>query len=225
MTSLPAAIAGGLALCAAPLAAQEDVAGSVVDGSGIPVAGAVVVLHGLSDAGGAELDRDTSDATGAFVLQMPEGNASMYFVATRLGGELYVGPTFRTAPPEPYVLPAGAGVQPFLLAGEGALPPARGGAPAAGAAGRVAPTRGGGDAWWVALIAAAIIALVALLALRGRARPSRSRELMVEIARLDRRQRQASAAESPAPVYDERRAELRRQLDEAIALEGDAAGL
>ena len=216
---------------AAPLAAQDAAAvlsGRVADGADDPVAGAVVVLHALSDGAGVELDRDTTDARGSFQLRYEHENGPLYFVATRVAGEIFMSEPFRERPTGDLLLLAGAGVEPLRLDGLGAPPGGPGGAPgtaratgatdATGAAGSADAAHGG---WWVAVIGTVIIGLVALLLHRGRRRPPRARELMVEIARLDE-----THASNPANredgSYRTRRAELRERLTEALELDPDA---
>lgn len=218
------AVAGGLFFLASHASGQRTLEGTVVNGAGEPLGRAVVVLHGLSPEGGAELARDTADATGRFTLDVPGMGSALFFVATRIDGDLFVGPTFRDVVPDSYTLPAGAGVQPFPLAGASTGTPAMGGT-ATRAAGQTDSSSHGG--WWVALIALVIAAVVALLGYRARRRPSHARQLMLDIARLDLEHGKASAGAAPATehAYRTRRRELRERLDEAIALEGDAAGI
>lgn len=218
LRSLPA-LAGGLFAFAAPVAAQQPLHGRVLDANDRPVAGADLVLHGLTDRGGAELDRAIADADGAFTVTLPDslsGAEAMFFVATRIGGDLFVGPTFREVPGETYVLRAGTGVEPFRL------PETANGAVAATPG--AAPSEASQSGWWVALIALALATVVALVVYRVRRRPPVSRELFVELATLDERH----AAASPAGAaerrrYEERRAALSERAAEALRMEGDAA--
>ena len=211
---LPVAL--GLLLTSPPLAAQQTLRGRVLDANDRPVAGALVVLHGLTDRGGAEFARDQADASGDFTLLVPEADGTTFFAATRIDGDLFVGPVFQQEAPDPYVLRAGAGVRPFPLPDRAQVPSTRETARAS--------SHGG---WWVALLAALLLGVVALLALRGRYRPSHARELMVEIARLDLAHGTGPQdnRDAAARSYRTRRATLRRQLDEAIATGSDAADL
>jgi len=200
-----AALALALAL-ALPLSlqAQQPLNGVVVDGGGQPLAGAVVVLHSVSDAGGEELDRDTTGSDGAFRLTVPDDAGGVVFAATRIDGDLFVGDTFRGAPPAEYVLRAGPGVEPFPMPATPALPAQR--APV----GTADDSHGG---FWVALIALALLAAVALITLRVRRRPPASRELMLEIARIDRTTAEGTAADR----LRARREELMQRLEQTAA--------
>ena len=212
------AFAGGLfclsALAPLPLRAHQGlttVSGRVADAADNPLAGAVVLLHAITDQGGTELARDTADATGAFRLEFVLEEGSLYFVATRVGGDIFMAEPFREAPARDIVLRAGAGVEPLRLDELAASPPA---GPVPGAEERAH------DGWWVALLAALIVGGVVWLVHRGRVRAPRARELMVELARLD--ETRASVPGAADDGYRVRREELRTRLLEALELDPDA---
>ena len=212
------AVAGGLfsfLALAQPLHAQtqQTLRGRVADAADDPVPGAVVLLHAITDAGGTELARDTADAAGSFELSAEFADGPLYFVATRLEGDIFVGEPFRRPPASEIVLRAGAGVEPLPLDGATAV--------ADGAAGSVdAGEDAAHDGWLVAVIAAMLVGGVAWLTHRSRARAPRARELLVEIARLD--EARAAAADGADEPYRARRAELRARLIEALELDADA---
>ena len=208
------AAAGGLfslLLCAAPVAAQETVRGRVADASDNAIPGAVVLLHAVAEDSGRELDRDTADANGSFELSYAFEEGPLYFVATRVDGEIFMAEPFREPPSDEIVLRAGAGVEPLQMGGLAADPAA----PTA-----TAPTRESEhNGWWVAAIGAAIVGAVVWITHRSRRRAPRARELMIEIARLD----EASAgAPGGAEANRARRDELRARLVEALELDPDA---
>ena len=212
------ALAGGLfslILIAAPAAAQETLRGTVLDGADSPIGGAVVLLHAVSDDSGTELDRDTAGADGSFELRYEFEEGPLYFVATRVDGEIFMAEPFREPPASgEIVLRAGEGVEPLDMGGMDAEAP--GAAPAA------TPIReSGSGAVWVVIIAAAIFAIVAWLIARSRRRAPRARELLLEIARLDETHATAGAGASDEG-YRTRRAELRARLAEALELDPDA---
>lgn len=216
-TGLSARAGGLLCLLLAPfqIAAQESVTvrGRVADASDNPIAGAVVLLHAIGDDAGREMARDTADAAGAFELTFAMEVGPLYFVATRVDGGIFMADPFRQAPADPILLRAGAGVAPLQLDG---LTPGPAEAPVA--------ARGADDSGrailWVLLIGAVLAAVVAWIVARGRRRAPRTRELMLEIARLD--EAHAAAGAHAEGAYRARRDELRGRLREALELDPDA---
>ncbi|HUF12079.1 MAG TPA: hypothetical protein VMN78_03175 [Longimicrobiales bacterium] len=211
------AVAGGLfsfLVLAQPVAAQNlsVVQGRVADGADNPIGDVVVVLHQVTGATGVELDRDSTDAAGAFELRYAHEDGPLYFVATRIDGDIFMGEPFRAPPAGQVVLRAGAGVEPLRLEGMQAATSRAAAPPADDAAHR---------GWWVAAIGAIILGFVAWLGHRGRHRAPRARELMLEIARLDENRADAAHAGSEES-YRARRAELRDRLVEALELDHDA---
>jgi hypothetical protein len=214
----PLVLTGGLfclLLYTTPAAAQETLRGRVADASDSPLPGAVVLLHAVTDDAGTELDRDTADAQGRFELSYAFEEGPLYFVATRVDGEIFMAEPFRDPPADEIVLRAGAGVEPLRMGGLDEAGPVS--TPVAG------ETDDSGHAgWWVALIGAVIVGGVAWLVHRSRRRAPRARELLLEIARLDETNAGAAGAASDAG-YRARREELRARLIEALELDPDAA--
>ena len=211
------AVASGLfsfVMCASPLSAQQPLRGRVSDAADNPIPGAVVLLHAVTEDAGRELDRDTADADGRFELSYEFESGALYFVATRVEGEIFMAEPFRDIPTGDVDLRAGAGVEPLRMGGAIDAPAAA--APAA--AGPVRESEHGG--WWVAAIGAAIVGAVLWVVQRNRRRAPRARELMLEIARLD--EARTSAAGPPDDVYRARRDDLRARLVEALELDPDA---
>ena len=213
------ALAGAVVLLpsATPLQAQAEASvlrGRVADARDSALVGAVVVLHAVTDDAGIEVDRDTADEAGAFELRFEPQDGPLYFVATRIDGQIYMAEPFREPPGTDIVLRAGTGVQPLDLGGVAA--PAR-----TTTTGLTTSEDGGHAGWWVAAIALVVIGFVAWIVHRGRRRPSRARELLLEIARLDENRARAAGAGSEES-YRARRAELRGRLVEALELDDDA---
>ena len=198
---------------AGPAAAQETLRGRVADGSDSPIAGAVVLLHAVTDDAGRELDRDTAAADGTFELNFTFEEGPLYFVATRVNGEIFMAEPFREVPTTEVDLRAGPGVEPLRMDG------GAGGATPSPAAPASRPDEGHGIIW-VLLIGAAILGIVARLVLRGRRRAPRARELLLEIARLDEARAASPAADPDA--YRARREDLRARLVEALELDPHA---
>ncbi len=197
---------------ASPLHAQttHTLRGRVADAAGDPIAGAVVLLHAVTDAAGTELDRDTADVSGVFELQLAFEDGPLYFVATRVDGDIFMAEPFREPPAGELVLRAGAGVEPLRLDGVGAEPAMM---PATRAVDEAH------DGWWVALIAAMLVGGIAWVTHR-RTRAPHARELLVELARLD--EARAAAPGGADEGYRARRDDLRARLVEALELDPDA---
>ncbi|HEX9108172.1 MAG TPA: carboxypeptidase-like regulatory domain-containing protein, partial [Longimicrobiales bacterium] len=92
-----------LALLSRAALAQAPLPGQVLDPAGKPVAGQRVTLHEVNQASGAMVDSALTDAQGRFTVRVPTppDTNTIFFVATRWQGELFIGTPFR--PP----LPAG----------------------------------------------------------------------------------------------------------------------
>jgi len=194
-----------------PLAAQDVVRGRVADAADNPIPGVVVLLHAITEAGGSEIDRDTADAGGGFELSFDFQSGPLYFVATRVEGQIFMADPFRALPDEAIVLRAGPGVEPLSLDALAASPTD----PAAAAPADERAHEG----WWVAAIAAVIVGAVSWLVQRTRGRAPRARELLLEIARLDEAHAASPGSEE---AYHARRNELRARLDEALELDPHA---
>ncbi len=201
-----------LALLARGAAAQTPLSGQVVDSAGKPVAGQHVTLHEVTPASGAMVDSAVTDARGRFTVRVPavQDTGTIFFVATRWQGDLYIGTPFR--PP----LPSGAnytvtvGVNPVNMGPAGGR---MGGGSAATAPAAAPPSSSGATRWFLV----AMLALVALgavaYALIGGAREraeQRRRALLLRIAELDERAASAGGEESSALRRE--RAELMTQL-------------
>ena len=202
-------------LLAASLGAQDRVTvrGRVADASDTPIPSAVVLLHALADESGREVARDTASREGEFELTFAMEQGPLYFLATRVDGDIFMSDPFREAPAGAVVLRAGAGVAPLQLDGLTPGPATQ----------SVMPRRGGEEGralLWVFAIGATVTGLVGWLLARGRHRAPRARELFLELARLD--ESQAASPAQPEATYRARRDELRGRLVEALALDPDA---
>jgi hypothetical protein len=197
----------------APASAQEKVRGRVADAADNPIVGAVVLLHAVTEESGRELDRDTADANGEFELSYEFEPGPLYFVATRVDGEIFMAEPFREPITSDVDLRAGTGVEPLRMdaATDGAAP---------GAAAPVPARESEHGGWWVLAMGAAIVAAVLWVVQRSRRRAPRARELMLEIARLD--ETRAAAAGIGDDAYRARRDDLRARLVEALELDPDA---
>lgn len=183
--------------------AQVRVEGRVVQPAGGPLNGQTVLLHRVTPTGGVLLAEAVTDSAGGFVLTSDEQTVAdgVYFVASRVEGQLYIGPMLRPPLPETtYILEVGQGAVPFQpVPAMGAEPP-----PVPGAA-IGTPRR------WALLL----IPLAGLLGLIGWAMaratgPAPGRRLMIEIARLDN-----AWADAPGDrdAYERQRRRLLDQLD------------
>ncbi len=193
----------------------EPLAGQVVDSAGKPVPDQHVTLHRVDRESGAMVDSAVTDKDGRFHVRLPAAPAtdtsSLYFVATRWQGELYIGTPFkRPVPAGMYMVRVGVNpVQMGAAAGEGAQ---QGGAEQAQAP-PPAPASSNAARWFLV----AILALVGLgavgYALLGRAREHaahRRRVLLARIAELD--ERAALAPPDEAARLREERAEIVSEL-------------
>ncbi len=202
-----------LALLVRGAAAQTPLSGQVVDSAGKPVAGQHVTLHEVTPASGAMVDSAVTDARGRFTVRVPavQDTGTIFFVATRWQGDLYIGTPFR--PP----LPSGAnytvtvGVNPVNMgpAGGGGM---GGGSAATGPA--AAPPSSSGATRWFLVAMLALVALGAVAyALIGGAREraeQRRRAILLRIAELD--ERAAGAGDEESSALRRERAELMTQL-------------
>jgi hypothetical protein len=88
-----------IAMLPAAAAAQQEltVSGRVIGADTMPMAGQPVMLHRVDAAGGATIAEDVTAADGTFRMGAPASAdaEAVYFVASRLDGELYIGPPFR----------------------------------------------------------------------------------------------------------------------------------
>lgn len=206
-------------LCAALLAwadagsatAQDlRVAGRIVGPGGAPAAGQTVVLHRVTGDGGTLLAEATADTEGRFVLEAagPAPEGAVYFVASRFEGRLYIGPMLRP--------PFDAGTEVTLEIGD----PARALGTATPAAAPTIPVQSPGAATgtprrWLLLLAP-LAGLLGIVVWAGSAvtGPPRDRRILIQLARLDNRFREAGAGGDRAE-YEKRRRRLLDELDAA----------
>ncbi len=204
---LTAALAVSLALlAAAPLAAQE-VAGVALGPDGNPLAGVAVVLHGVGAGGGAMAGVDTTGAAGEFRFQLPAQDSSVYFAALRYEGSLYVGPAIQAGgdPVTGYVLqvsPSSEAGAVGAAMGNPMTPPPATARPGPGSR----SSTDAGAIWLVAILALSAAGVFVFTAPRYRAR--RTREAVMEVARIENR-----LAGSAADLSDAERQRLEEQRD------------
>lgn len=208
--SVPLVLA--LFLVAGPVMAQE-VTGVALDPAGQPMVDVPVVLHRVGGGGGAMAGVDTTGPDGTFRFTMAVGDSAVYFAAVRHEGRLYVGPAIHAAqePVTGYVLQVGPasdmGAVGAALSGAAAPPPT----PARPMAGR-----GGGDTgaiWLVSLLALTAAAVFVLTAPRYRER--RTRDAVIEVARLENRL--AGPRDELSPEDRQQLTERRDRLKEQLA--------
>jgi hypothetical protein len=178
------------------------IGGRAVDTTGAPVPGIDVVLHRFSMAtGGALLGSMTTDSAGRFLLTVSEAadTSAVYFAASRVDGQLYIGPFIRAPGADDYQLVIGGEA---ISLGDATGMPMTGIDPATTAA----PPRN----WSAPLLPAAALLALAAWALALAARPQRRRRLLIRLATLDE-----EMAESG--VDSQRQRERDRILDRLLA--------
>lgn len=176
MTLLCAAMAGD----AAAQAAAGTVAGRILGPDNAPLGGQGVVLHRVQEASGATVSEAVTSADGRFTLDLPPGTdtASIYFVATRYEGELYIGAPFRAGEQDA----AGEVIQ-VGIPGTSATALLGGGPAMPQTVGRPLTSRN----WLLLVIPLIGVAAVAVYALIPRHRVPDDRALLIRIAELDER--------------------------------------
>lgn len=207
---------GAAALLAAPVAAQEPLTGLVVDPAGKPVGNQRVTLHMVTQQSGAMVDSAMSDAQGRFTVHVPavQDTSTIFFVATRWKGDLFIGTPFRPPLPAGVTYSVTVGVNPVQMGPAGG---GMGGGAAAAPSAATAPASSSNTTRWFIVVMLGLVALGAAgYALLGAARErgeQRRRELLLRIAELDERVTTSGGAEL---------AELRRERAELLAqLAGD----
>lgn len=197
------------ALAARPAGAQE-LEGVALGPDGEPLVGVAVLLHRVDAAGGAMVGTDTTGANGEFSFAVAAGDSAVYFAALRYEGELYVGPAAQPAggPVAGYVLQVGPESEIGAMAsslGGGGLPsgPAQTGPTVGGSAG----SSDAGALWLVALLALAAAAAFVLTAPRYRRR--RTRDALIEVAKIENR-----LADTSVTLAPEERARLEARHDQ-----------
>lgn len=212
----PAALAAVLACCATvflsgSVAAQAPLSGTVVDSAGKPVAGQRVTLHEVTQASGAMVDSALTDAQGRFSVRVPavRDTNTIFFVATRWQGELYIGTPFRPPVPAGAAYTVTVGVNPVQMGPVGGG--MGGGAPGGP---QPPPPASPGTTRWFLVAMLGLVALAAVIyGLAGVARDraeQRRRELLLRIAQLD--ERVAATGGEEASALRRERAELMAQL-------------
>jgi len=153
------------------------IGGRAVDTTGAAVAGIDVVLHRFSMAtGGALLGSMTTDSGGRFVLRVSEAadTTAVYFAASRVDGQLYIGPFIRAPGDDDYELVVGG--EPIAL-GDPTRMPLTDARPVA-----TAPTPRN---WSAPLLPAAALLALAAWALARAGKPQRRRRLLIRLATID----------------------------------------
>lgn len=170
--------AGTVTVAAAQTAGT--VAGRILGPDDTPLGGQDVVLHRVQEASGTTVAQTVTAADGRFTLDLPPGTdtTAIYFVATRYGGELYIGAPFRAGEqnPDGEIIQVGIpGTSATALLGGGTTMPQT--------AGRPATSRN----WLLLVIPLLGVAAVAVYALIPRGRVPEDRALLIRIAELDER--------------------------------------
>lgn len=203
-------LALALALVAAPAVAQE-VTGVALGPDGEPLVGVTVVLHGVGAGGGAMAGTDTTGAQGEFSFDLPDGDTNVYFAALRYEGSLYVGPAIEpgTGPVTGYVLQveptAEVGAVGAALSNATSPPPAQP-RPASGSS---------SDTGALLLVAALALTAAAVFVFTApRYRERRTRESVMEVARIENQLAEASQELDPEERQrlEARRDQLKEQL-------------
>lgn len=192
----------------APVAGQGiRVAGRVIAPGDTPVAGQTIVLHRVTAAGGVLLGEATSDDAGRFVVEADGAvpDSSVFFVATRYEGRLYLGPMLRPPIGENEVtLEVGDPARALNLFNTAPpVPPASLPGSATGT-----PRR-----WFLLLVPLAGLIGLAVRATSRATGPSPERRLLIRLASLDNRHADTDAADDAGYVR-----QRRRLLDELDAI-------
>lgn len=176
---------------AGPVRAQE-LTGVALGPDGAPLADQVVVLHRVGGGGGAFVATDTTNPEGGFRFPLPARDSAVYFAALRYDGSMYIGPAVGAGgePVSGYVLRvepgSEAGAVASTLSGQAPV------APMARPAAQTAASGRGSDAG--ALLLVGLLALAAagiFLFAAPRYRRLRTREAVIELARLENELAQA----------------------------------
>lgn len=193
--------AGGQAAAAQTATLEGQVLGP--DG---PLPDLTVALHRVTDEGGANIDEVVTDDDGrfTFVLDLTAADSAVYFAATRVHDELYVGPPIREVPLEPYVIQIGPGGMAVPLGGAGPVGPA---------ATQVQEDSNAGTLAVFLVIGLVMVGGVAFAVRQTLAAgPDRRRALLVELAELEEALDGDVLDDAERASYEERRAELRGRL-------------
>lgn len=208
---------GAALLLAQSVDAQTGVIHGVVMGGDGPVPNLDVAFHRvMPDGSGAMLDQTVTDSAGRFQFNVTmSGDSAVYFAATRIDDNLFVGPPIKDAlPAGEYVIDVGPNAQ--------AIPMGSVGTPGAGqlASGPEAGAdAGGGYGYgWMGLLAL-VVAGVLIGILTWSRRPhlsvlERQRSRLVRLAALeeDYADRRDTLGPEQRADYEARRNELRNEL-------------
>jgi hypothetical protein len=208
------ALGAALVLTQTAHAQAGSVHGVVMGGDG-PVANLPVALHRvMPDGSGTMLDQTVTDSAGQFQFQLTvSGDSAVYFAATRIGNDLFVGPPIKgELPVGEYVIDVGPNAE--------AIPMGGAGAPAAGelASGPEAGDGGGYGYGWVGLLALVVAgAFIGLMTWSRRPRLSVAEQQRSRLVRLaafeeDYADRLDGLDEGERADYEARRNELRNEL-------------
>ncbi|HKJ93641.1 MAG TPA: hypothetical protein VJ957_10745, partial [Longimicrobiales bacterium] len=187
----------------------------VVMGADGPVANLPVALHRvMPDGSGTMLDQTQTDTAGQFTFDVAlTADSAVYFAATRIGDNLYVGPAIKDfLPTGPYVIDVGPDAQAIPMGGGG--PPGTSGL----ASGPEVGTGGAYGHGWMGLLAIVVAGVViALLTWSRRPRMSaeeRKRSRLLRLAALEEEHAGRVGTLDPAEQaqYEAQRDQLRDEL-------------
>lgn len=198
--------------------AQSGVLHGRVLGANGPVPDLPVALHRvLPDGSGSMLDQTVTDSAGRFQFQVTmAGDSAVYFAATRMDNDLFVGPAMKDVlPTGEYVIDVGPNAEAIPMGAAGG-----GNAPVAGelASGPEAGGGGGYGYGWLGLVAVIVAgAFIGIITWSRRPRLSvaeQQRSRLVRLASLE--EEHAGRLDDLDPAerarYEERRTELRDEL-------------
>ena len=195
-------------------ATGQEISGVALDQAGQPIPGIPVALHRVGGGGGgATVAATTTGEDGGFEFLIEALDSAVYFVAMRHDERMYIGPPARGGAERvtDYVIRAEpgseAGAVASALSGSGPVP----GAPLAPQAARPGMGGGaGGGAVWFVVILAIVVAATFVTTAPGYRR-KRSREMVMELARVENRLA-AAGPDADTAADARRRDELRARL-------------
>ncbi len=185
----PALLIAAAVLWASPAAAQH-LAGIARGPDGEPLPDVTVAIHKVGAGGGEAVATGSTAADGTFRFDIPMADSALYFGAIRYNGSMYLGPGVRggQGPVDDYIIQVGpdaeAGAVASALSGGGIAGDAGSGAgmPAAGGRAPISANGAAGAALLVAFLAMATAGIFVAAAPGYRRR--RTRDELIEIARL-----------------------------------------
>ncbi|MEJ2218405.1 MAG: hypothetical protein P8099_17515 [Gemmatimonadota bacterium] len=197
--------------------AQSGVLHGRVMGANGPVPDLPVALHRVNpDGSGSMLDQTVTDSTGRFQFQVTmSGDSAVYFAATRMDDNLFVGPAMKSAlPAGEYVIDVGPNAEAIPMGAAGG-----GNAPVAGelASGPEAGGGGGYGYGWLGLLALVVVgAAIGVITWSRRPRLSvaeQQRSRLVRLASLEEEYADRDDLDSAERArYEEQRTGLRDEL-------------